>query len=225
MNQLQTNVATDFFEDYTPKGHLYAQDDGVLDFLAQSDSRFPKRSFISDVATGYAESFKEMYSLIKNAPSQIKNYFNQKNVEEKSIHRNNGSIDDLLRADGLSSDRASFLLIDVLQKEVLERVNKYFSENSYDDIIVTKVKMAYEFAVKNSTLALSKEEVRTVLKNIANQDSHLEDSSVLRNYANNFVDDTFTDTLMKNKEIQGKYSVPRMNLISCADPVSVNYFS
>jgi len=222
MNQVQTDIATDFYEDYSPKGHLYLQNDGSLDWSIQKEFAAQNRTFVGDIITGYSEAFKELYSLVKKTASQVKDYFGRNVVAGKSAQKNNGSIDDLIEASSLDSEQARFLLMTALQKQVSENVNKYFSENSYDDTLVTKVKTAYDFAVKNSTLALSKEEVMGALTDVMGQDQNLESSSVLRTYANRFVNNTVSDTLAKNREIQGKYSIPRMNLKVYSDPVLIN---
>jgi len=221
MTQQKLNLAMESCEDYAPKGHLYVLDDGVLELLKKT-GYVPKQNFVQEMISGYVGGFKEFYSLIKGASTQIKECFGGSAVPETSVQKNTGSIDELIKVGAMDSEQARVLLMNALKKQVSETVNKYFAENSYEDNLVTKVKMAYDFAVTNSTLALDKEEVTNLLAGVLSQDQNLETSPLLRNYAQNFVNKTMSESLTKNAEIQGKYSIPRMNLEMYQSPVFLN---
>lgn len=213
-------------EDYSkPRGHLYIGDSNALEFALGSDYyklNSQSKGHLKEIAEGYKEGFAYIYDQVKNLAGAIKKYFTEKTSSKNPNKKESENISLNLGVQDIKSEDARHLLMDSLNKEVSTKVNEYFVQNMYEQDLVEKVKTAYDYSVKNSTLALSSQEVGNVLKEIANKKEQIQDSTLIKNYADNFVQNTMLDTIKKNSEIQGKYSIPRMYLGLVSNPIHSN---
>ncbi len=166
---------------------------------SQNQSFF--KQFFRDMVLGYRDAFLEIYSGTKKVVSQVKNKVNDKFSESNY----------LIEAGKMDVEYERKMLMDVLSKEVKEKVKNYLSSHSYEKNISEKVQTAYEYGVRNSLLALEREELESILVETLRKDSSVDKSYLIKNYADDYVARTIDKTIHDNLAVS-KYVIPRMDL-------------